>query len=115
MIDRKNRYGRTAARIHDADGLARRPSSATIDIQAHIVVPQAAALAQPHVDISRVPLAHFADTATREINAQQDNDVREVMTTIDRRLFDLDRMGIDIQVVAPAPGQCWSTSTRRHT
>ena len=23
MIDRKNRYGRTAARIHDADGLAR--------------------------------------------------------------------------------------------
>ena len=29
------------------------------------------------------------------------------MTTIDRRLFDLDRMGIDIQVVAPAPGQCY--------
>ena len=32
MIDRNNRYGRTAARIHDADGLARRPSSPTIDI-----------------------------------------------------------------------------------
>src|SRR5439155_691885 len=32
---------------------------------------------------------------------------REVMTTIDRRLFDLDKMGIDIQVVAPAPGQCY--------
>ena len=29
------------------------------------------------------------------------------MTTIDRRLSDLDRMGIDIQVVAPAPGQCY--------
>ena len=39
MIDSKNRYGRTAARIHDADGLARRPSSPTIDIHAHIVVP----------------------------------------------------------------------------
>src|SRR5258708_2527708 len=74
MIDRKNRYGRTAARIHDADGLARRPSSATVDIHAHIVVPQAARLAQPHIDLS---------------------------------LFDLDRMGIDIQVVAPAPGQCY--------
>src|SRR5882724_3363950 len=107
MFDRKNRYGRTAARIHDADGLARRPSSATIDIHAHIVVPQAAALAQPHVDISRIPLAHFADAATKEINAQQDSDIREVMTTIDRRLSDLDRMGIDIQVVAPAPGQCY--------
>ena len=107
MIDRKNRYGRTAARINDADGLARRPSSATIDIHAHIVVPQAAKLAQPHVDISRIPLAHFADAATKEINAQQEKDVGEVMTTIDRRLFDLDKMGIDIQVVAPAPGQCY--------
>ena len=33
----------------------------------------------------------------------------QVMTTIDRRLFDLDKMGIDIQVVAPAPGQCYYT------
>src|SRR6476469_3948357 len=43
------------------------------------------------------------------INAQQEKDIAEVMTTIDRRLFDLDRMGIDIQVVAPAPGQCYYT------
>ena len=43
MIETMNRYGRTAARNHDADGLARRPSSVTIDIHAHIVVPQAAA------------------------------------------------------------------------
>jgi aminocarboxymuconate-semialdehyde decarboxylase len=107
MIEKKNRYGRTAARVHDADGLARRPSSVTIDIHAHIVIPQAAKLAQPHVDLSRIPLAHFADAATREINAQQEKDIGEVMTTIDRRLFDLDRMGIDIQVVAPAPGQCY--------
>src|ERR1700737_2540183 len=107
MIDRNNRYGRTAARIHDADGLARRPSSVTIDIHAHIVVPQAAKLAQPHIDISRIPLAYFADPATREINTQQEKDVSEVMTTVDRRLLDLDKMGIDVQVVAPAPGQCY--------
>ena len=107
MIDAKNRYGRTAARNHDADGLARRPSSTTIDIHAHIVVPQAAKVAGPHVDLKRVPLAHFADALTKEINAQQEKDVAEVMTTIDRRLFDLDKMGIDIQVVAPAPPQCY--------
>ena len=75
MIEKKNRYGRTVARIHDADGLARRPSSVSIDIHAHIVVPQAAKLAQPHVDLSRVPLAHFADAATKAINAQQEIDV----------------------------------------
>ena len=82
MIDAKNRYGRTAARNHDADGLARRPSSTTIDIHAHIVVPQAAKVAGPHVDLKRVPLAHFADALTKEINAQQEKDVAEVMTTI---------------------------------
>src|SRR6201999_2476928 len=109
MLDRKNRYGRTAARNHDADGRARRPSSPTIDIHAHIVVPQAAKLAQPHVDLKRIPLAHFADAASKEINAQQEKDVSEVMTTIDRRLRDLDSMGIDIQVIAPAPGQCYYT------
>src|SRR5258707_8826690 len=109
MIDRKNRYGLTAARIHDADGRARRPSSTTIDIHAHIVVPQAAALAKPHVDISRIPLAHFSDAASKEINAMQEQDIATIMTTIDRRLFDLDKMGIDIQVVAPAPNQCYYT------
>jgi aminocarboxymuconate-semialdehyde decarboxylase len=109
MIDGKNRYGRTAARIHDADGLARRPSSPTIDIHAHIVVPQAAALAKPHIDPARTPLAHFADEMTRDINSQQERNVREVMTTIDRRLSDLDRMGVDIQLVAPAPNQCYYT------
>ncbi len=50
---------------------------------------------------------HFANAETKAINAQQEKDVGEVMTTIDRRLFDLDKMGIDIQVVAPAPPQCY--------
>jgi aminocarboxymuconate-semialdehyde decarboxylase len=110
MIESKNRYGLTAARIHDADGRARRPSSITIDIHAHVVIPQAAAVAQPHVDISRIPLAHFADGATREINAQQEKDVSGVMfADVERRLRDLDRMAIDIQLVAPAPGQCYYT------
>jgi aminocarboxymuconate-semialdehyde decarboxylase len=107
MIDRRNRYGRTAARIHDADGRARRPSTTTIDIHAHIVVPQAAAVAQPHVDMSRVPLAYFADAQVKEINAIQDRDRATIITTTDQRLRDLDAMGIDIQLVAPAPGQCY--------
>ena len=105
MIDRKNRYGFTAARLHDADGRARRPSSTTVDIHSHIFVREAARVAQPHIDISRVSLAHFADDATRAINAGQEKDIMEVMTTIDRRLHDLDKMGIDIQVVAHALGK----------
>jgi aminocarboxymuconate-semialdehyde decarboxylase len=107
MIDKKNRYGLTAARSHDSDGRARRPSSTTIDIHAHIVVPQAAAHAGPHLDMSRVPLAHFADAHVKEVNAIQDRDRATIMTTTDQRLRDLDKMGIDIQVIAPVPGQCY--------
>jgi aminocarboxymuconate-semialdehyde decarboxylase len=107
MIESKNRYGRTAARIHTADGRARRPSTTTIDIHAHIFVPQAAAHAGPHVDLSRIPLAHFANEQTREINKLQDQDRTNVMTQIDKRLLDLDAMGIDVQVIAPAPPQCY--------
>lgn len=108
MIDSKNRYGWTAARVNDADGRSRRPSTPTIDVHAHVVISEASALAQPHVDLSRIPLAHFADALTREINAQQQKDVAGVMfKDVDARLAALDRMGIDIQVVAPAPGQCF--------
>jgi aminocarboxymuconate-semialdehyde decarboxylase len=108
MIDRKNRYGRTAARIHDADGRARRPSTPTIDIHSHIIVPEAGAHAQRHVDMTRIPLAYFADAQVKEINAIQDSDRTGLMTTdLDQRLKDLDTMGIDIQVIAPAPGQCY--------
>jgi aminocarboxymuconate-semialdehyde decarboxylase len=107
MITGKNRYGLTAGRSHVTDGRARRPSTATIDIHAHIVVPAGAAIAQPHVDLSRIPLAHFADAATKELNALQEKDRAGIMTSHGQRLKDLDAMAIDVQVIAPAPPQCY--------
>jgi len=104
-----NRYGPTAARIHDADGRARRRDTPTIDIHAHIVVPDGAKIAAELVDWSRVPLAHFANAQTKAINAQQDRDRAEVITQHDKRLKDMDAMAIDIQVIAPAPNQCYYT------
>ena len=102
-----NRYGLTAARQHDADGRARRHDTPTIDIHAHIVVPDGAKIAAEHVDWSRVPLAHFANAQTKAINAQQERDRAEIMTQYDARLRDMDKMAIDIQVIAPAPTQCY--------
>jgi len=108
MLDSKNRYGLTAARIHRANGRARRPTTPTIDMHCHIVVPSAATHANPHLDMSRIPLAYYADEATRAINALQDQDRTKIMyADLDGRLVDMDRMGVDIQVVAPPPGQCY--------
>jgi aminocarboxymuconate-semialdehyde decarboxylase len=110
MAPPKNRYGLTAARIHTSSGRVRRPSTTTIDMHCHIVVPEAAKLAGPQVDPKRIPLALWADDATRAINAEQDADRAAIMyRDLDGRLADMDRMGVDIQVIAPAPGQCYYT------
>ena len=110
MLQTKNRYGLTAARTHRTHGLARRPATTTVDSHAHIVVPTAGAFANPKVDWSKIPLAHFADEPTRAINKLQDADIAAIMyDDVDGRLRALDRMGIDLQVVAPAPGQCYYT------
>jgi aminocarboxymuconate-semialdehyde decarboxylase len=108
MFDgKKNRYGRTAARHHRTLGRARRPATTTIDIHCHTVIPAGAQIAGPHVDLTKVPLAYFANSATKEINALQEKDRAKVMVDIDSRLFDMEAMGVDIQVVAPAPPQCY--------
>ena len=108
MTDSKNRYGLTAARIHRTNGKARRPSCPTIDIHCHIVVPQASAHAGPHMDFSRIPLAHYANDATKLVNAVQDKDRALIMyKDVSGRLKHMDAMGVDIQVVAPAPMQCF--------
>jgi len=59
------------------------------------VVPEAARLAGPHVDPAQIPLAFFADAATREINAMQDADRARIMyADLDGRLREMDRMGV---------------------
>jgi aminocarboxymuconate-semialdehyde decarboxylase len=68
-------------------------------------------IAGPHVDLTKVPLAYFANAATKEINALQKRDRAKLMVDVDSRLFHMEAMGIDVQVVAPAPPQL---QRRRH-
>lgn len=53
------------------------------------------------------PSAIFANALTREVNVKQMQDRAEKLTSIELRLADMDRMGIDIQAVSPAPFQCY--------
>jgi len=105
-----NRYGPTAARPHGARlGRKVRPQGITIDIHSHVTVPQAAELVKPHLDPATIPLIHFATPETKALNARQDGDRRGLMTGHDRRLADLDAMGIDLQLVMCPPPQCYYT------
>src|ERR1700738_4557245 len=109
MPEQWNKYERTAARKHGKPGREMRPTSTTIDIHSHVAVPQAAAFVKPHLDATPIPLAQFADAATKALSQKQDEDVRSRITGYDQRLADLDAMGIDLQLVLPPPNQCYYT------
>ncbi len=108
MAEQWNKYGPTAARKHGRPGRETRPKSITIDIHAHVGVPEAAKFVAPHLDLSTIPLAHFANAETKALNQKQEADIRERVGH-EHRLADLDAMGIDIQMIAPPPPQCYYT------
>ena len=102
-----NKYANTAARAHGRSGREQRPKSITIDIHTHVAVPAAAQFVQPHLDLASIPLAHFASAETKQINAKQEGDIRSRITQYDDRFADMDRMGVDMQLVMPPPFQCY--------
>ncbi len=105
-----NKYANTAARKHVKPGREIRPKSVTIDCHTHIAVPRAAEFIKPHLDLSTIPLAHFASTDTKELNAKQEADIRSrIAGNYDERFRDMDQMGVDMQLVMPPPPQCYHT------
>jgi aminocarboxymuconate-semialdehyde decarboxylase len=102
-----NRYGPTAARQHGKPGPEVRPASTTIDIHAHVFVPAALDYVTPHLDPSSDALVRFSAPETREINKRQEAARRPIMASDNARFADLDAMGIDKQLVSPAPPQCY--------
>src|SRR5262245_58834884 len=102
-----NRYGPTAARPEGKAGRDVRPQSTTIDIHAHVFVQAALDYVAPHLDPSADALIRFAAPETRELNQRQEAERRPVMASPDARFADMDAMGLDRQLISPAPPQCY--------
>jgi aminocarboxymuconate-semialdehyde decarboxylase len=77
--------------------------SATVDIHCHVMTPEAAELAKHVFDPTREAMLSFSSAATREVGRKQDESIRTQLTSVEQRLKDMDRMGIDIQAVSPSP------------
>ena len=101
-----NKYEPTAARKHGKPGRELRPKSVTIDVHSHVGIPRAAEFVKPHLDAQAMPLVRFADAATRALNQKQEGDII-ARAPLDKRLADLDAMGLDMQVIKPPPPQCY--------
>ena len=109
MAEESNHYGHTAARPQGQPGREVRPASLTVDMHSHVMVPKAAAMVAGKLDLSTIPLAHFATPATQALNRKQDADRRANMTDLGTRLADMDAAGVDLQIVMPPPPQCYYT------
>ena len=105
MADPNNRYGLTAARTHGRPGREIRPSSLTVDIHSHVQVPAAADYAKPHLTPDPGSSVHTEET--RILTRKQDEDRTPNLIDLAMRMRDFDAMGVDAQVISPAPAQCY--------
>ena len=60
MPEQWNKYDKTAARKHGKPGRELRPQSVTVDVHAHVGVPEAAKFVEPYLDWATIPLFNFA-------------------------------------------------------
>ncbi len=85
----------------------RKGRSLRVDIHCHYLNQEVAAKVAPLNPAQYEPSVCFANTLTREVNARQMRERAPQLSTIEVRLKDMDRMGIDIQAVSPAPNQTY--------
>src|SRR5947208_7194659 len=87
--------------------LKKRGKSLRVDIHCHYLNTEAAAAVARHNPAQFDLLARFSNQLTREVNAKQIQERAAKLTSIGQRLKDMDRMGIDVQAVSPAPHQTY--------
>jgi aminocarboxymuconate-semialdehyde decarboxylase len=81
--------------------------SLRIDLHCHYANPEAAAKVAERNPGQYEPNVKFANALTRETNVKQMRERGPKLSSIEVRLKDMDRMGIDIQAVSPAPHQTY--------
>jgi aminocarboxymuconate-semialdehyde decarboxylase len=109
----ENRYGPTSARPLPEG--QQRLETTTVDIHAHVHIAAATEFMKPHADPTRIAMVKHANDETRALNMKQEADRGPVaMADNADRVKVLDVQGIDIQVVAPPPPQCYYQSPVEH-
>ncbi len=89
-------------------GMAKkRGKSLRVDIHCHYANPEAAARVAERNPGQHEPSVKYANAMTRAVNAKHMQDRAAKLSSIEVRLKDMDRMGIDIQAVSPAPNQTY--------
>ncbi len=82
--------------------------SSLIDMHAHVAeLPRVAEIVTPHLKQSTDPLVQDSTPETQALMAKQAADIRTRISTTDERFSVMDEMGVDMQLICPAPPQIY--------
>jgi aminocarboxymuconate-semialdehyde decarboxylase len=96
-----------ASRGSSTTTVKRKNKFLTVDLHCHYANVDAASKVAHLNPAQHEPNVVFANAITRETNVKQMKDRAPKLTSIEVRLKDMDRMGVDIQAVSPAPQQTY--------
>ena len=85
----------------------RKRGSLRVDIHCHYLNTEVAAKMAARNPGQYEPSVVHANAMTREVNVRQMQERAAKLSSIEVRLKDMDRMGIDVQAVSPAPNQTY--------
>ena len=90
-----------------AGGASRRAKidGPVVDMHCHAQIAAAQALVADVFDPQNEAVMRFASAETNDVNRAQMETILPQLTTVERRLADMDAMGIDIQLISPSPFQ----------
>jgi aminocarboxymuconate-semialdehyde decarboxylase len=103
----RSRAARIARPVTTKTVRDRKGRSLRVDIHCHYLNAAVAAKVAHLNPAQYEPSVQFANELTREVNVKQVRDRAQKLSSIETRLKDMDRMGIDIQAVSPAPNQTY--------
>ncbi len=76
-----------------------------VDIHCHLGIPAADGIVQAKYPGPPPGIHDFTNAKTAEVNKAQFAKIGRTLNTIDTRLADMDRLGIDVQALSASPGQ----------
>jgi aminocarboxymuconate-semialdehyde decarboxylase len=100
-------YSCAAASRRPSSIVKKKNKSLIVDLHCHYANAEAAAKVAHLNPAQHEPNVVYANALTRETNVKQMQDRAPKLTSIEVRLKDMDRMGVDIQAVSPAPQQTY--------
>jgi aminocarboxymuconate-semialdehyde decarboxylase len=76
-----------------------------VDIHCHLGIPAADAIIREKFPGPPPGINDFTSAKSSEVNRAQFMAMGRTLNTLDQRLDDMDRLGIDVQAISPSPGQ----------